>query len=343
MKEKKISYLEAIRCVAIVLVVAIHVVAIPIQNWDSNNMTWYPLYSIVYALGNCGVPLFLMISGTLLLNPQKKISFEKLYKKMMPRILIPLIVYGWIFALMEIYFETHSISFGMVGKALLRVINRNSWGHLWYLYMLIGMYVFLPVLKYIVEKIPDELFKYMMGSLIIIGYIFPTINAVFKSNISVYAPLPLCHVTCFLMGYAVLKWENSTRFNNLVKYFGVISLVVLVVANGVSGRISLEAYGVFAQYNDIFVLGLTVYIYKMIKQIYSNKNISGGGYSLAACSFGIYLMHPVVMNVLYKVWKILPTDNCGIISIPVFVLVFIIPAWIGTAIMKKIPIIKKLV
>ena len=103
---------------------------------------------------------------------------------MIPRIFIPLIVFGWIFALMEIYFETHTVYFRMVWEALLRVINRNSWGHLWYMYMLIGIYIFLPVLKCLVEKIPDELFNYLMGSLIVIGYIFPTINAVFKSNIS---------------------------------------------------------------------------------------------------------------------------------------------------------------
>lgn len=342
MKENKTSYLEAIRCVAICLVVMIHVVAIPIQNWNSNSMTWYPVYSIAYALGNCGVPLFLMISGTLLLNPQKEITFEKLYKKMMPRILAPLIVFGWMFALMELYFETHSFGFEMFGKALLRVINRNSWEHLWYLYMLIGIYVFLPVLKSMIEKISDELFKYLMGCLIIIGYVFPTINAVLKSNISVNAPLPLCHVTCFLMGYAVVKWENSIRFNRFVKCFGVISLVILLVANGVSGKISPETYGVLAQYNDIFVLGLTVYMYELIKRTYSNKNISGG-YSLASCSFGVYLIHPVVMNVLYKVLKIMPTDYCGIISVPAFVVIFIIPAWLGTAIMRKIPIIKKLV
>lgn len=54
-------------------------------------------------------------------------------------------------------------------------------------------------------------------------------------------------------------------------------------------------------------------------------------------------MHPVIMNALYKVLKILPTNYCGLISIPAFVVIFIIPAWIGTAIMKKIPIIKRLV
>lgn len=276
MKEK-ISYLEAIRCVAICLVVTIHVVAIPIQNWNTNDMTWYPAYSIAYAFGNCGVPLFLMISGTLLLNPQKEISFEKLYKKMMPRILMPLVFFGWIFALMEIYFETHLFSVKMFWEAILRVINRSSWEHLWYLYMLIGIYIFLPILKNLVKQMPDKLFVYMMGSLIVVGYIFPTINAIFRSNISVNAPLPLCHLTCFLMGYAVVRWEDSKVFNRIVKSFGMVSFVVLLVGNLISEKISLEAYGTLAQYNDIFVLGLTVFIYKIIKYIFSNKNICRGG------------------------------------------------------------------
>lgn len=277
MKNHKIVYLEVIRCIAICLVVLIHVVAIPLQNWNSTTMMWYPIYSISYALGNCGVPLFLMISGTLLLNPQKEVSLNKLYKKMIPRILIPLIVFGWIFALLEIYFETHLMNIEMLGKAFLRVVNRKSWGHLWYLYMLLGVYIFLPVLKFLAEKLNDELYKYLIVSLVIIGYVFPTINALLKSNISVNAPLPLCHVTAFLMGYSVVKWENNLRFERIAKRFGLLSLIVLLIGNGMSGRFSLEAYSILAQYNNIFVLGLTVYIYMMIKQAYSNKNISGGG------------------------------------------------------------------
>lgn len=48
------------------------------------KLKWYPVYSIAYAIGSCVVPLFLMISGTLLLDPAKDESFSKGYKKMPP-------------------------------------------------------------------------------------------------------------------------------------------------------------------------------------------------------------------------------------------------------------------
>ena len=145
-KFEKQLYLEVLRCVALLFVVSIHVVAMPIQNWKVNSGLCYPAYSLTYIFGNFGVPLFLMISGALLLNPDKNISLEKLYKKMFPRILLPLLFFGYCFALMEIFFDTHCITSSMFVEGILRVLNKKSWDHLWYLYLMMSIYLVLPII-----------------------------------------------------------------------------------------------------------------------------------------------------------------------------------------------------
>lgn len=215
MMTKKV-YLEILRCIALLLVVLIHVVAIPIQNWGTTPGIGYPLYSLLYTSGNLGVPLFLMISGTLLLNPNKEISLEKIYKKMIPRILIPLVFFGYCFALLEMYFNMRTISVKMFGDAVLRVLNKESWGHLWYMYLLLGIYLFLPIIRILLTKMTDREIVYMMSIFTFLGFGIPTINAVFKTSINLEQPSPLCHITVFMMGYLILRYHKVVKFRKCI-------------------------------------------------------------------------------------------------------------------------------
>lgn len=337
----KLTYIENMRCVALVLIVMIHVVAYPIQNWNDSSF-YFILYSLGYAIGCCGVPIFLLISGSLLFNPDKEISVRKIYTKMIPRILLPLCIFGYVFALMEMYFETHSVSLAMFIGAAERVLNKESWDHLWYLYMLLGLYMFLPVLQFLNKNLDEKQYRYFTALLIGLGYILPTINSIFGTSINVNQPSPLCHIAALWLGGAMVRYEHSEQFKKLVSLCGVCSLFVLI-ATGLLCPIYFgrDTYTVIASYNDIFVIGTAMLLYLLIKKVSSSK--MGGLGNLAECSFGIYLIHPVVMNILYKVLDLRPDYYFALISIPLFTVAFIIPSWLCVAVMKKIPLVKKLV
>lgn len=72
------------------------------------------------------------------------------------------------------------------------------------------------------------------------------------------------------------------------------------------------------------------------------KNV-GALLSLVECSFGIYLIHPVIMNVLYKIFDWQPIAFNPVISIPMFCIVFILPCHLAVWAMKKIPVVRRLV
>lgn len=347
-KTGKRVYLEVLRCVALLCVVSIHVVSLPVHNWRANPGTEYPVYSLVYTIGNLGVPLFLMISGSLLLDLQKDISLKKLYKKMIPRILIPLIFFGYCFALMEIFFETRSMNARMFMEGFFRVLNKKSWTHLWYLYLMIGIYLVLPVIRMLLNKISDKELEYLMGVLCFLAFVIPTINAVFGTTISLEQPKPLCHLTSFIMGYVISQYYTSKKFKKYLYVSGSISLAVLVIFGLFSGAISYECYKILAQYDCIFIFGAASMIFLLfndkktiIEKIVKNQ----GNYllSLANCSFGIYLIHPVIINILYKVVGCQPIMFHPVISIPVFCAAIIVPCHIAVWIMKKIPVVRRLV
>ena len=93
------------------------------------------------------VPVFFMITGALLLD--KKISYKDIFSKYIKKIAIVLLVFGTTFAFVKQYALTRVFSNELINNTLLSVLEDTGFGHLWYLYVLIGLYLLLPVFNLI--------------------------------------------------------------------------------------------------------------------------------------------------------------------------------------------------
>src|SRR5699024_2388497 len=111
-------------------------------------------------LMTAGVPIFLMISGALFLTPEKKITIERLLKHYVRRILLALLIFGTVFAVMELVMTERTFSLTMVGKGFLMTLSGNTWAHMWYLYELIGLYLITPLLKVVIAYGGKRLLEY---------------------------------------------------------------------------------------------------------------------------------------------------------------------------------------
>ena len=87
----RIPYLDALRCLAILLVIALHVTApIMVSPTLAQTNTWLACM-VLDPLVRVGVPLFLMISGCLMLDDPRLREITPFYKKQLPKLLIPLV------------------------------------------------------------------------------------------------------------------------------------------------------------------------------------------------------------------------------------------------------------
>ncbi len=86
MSTSRILYLDLLRLLATFGVIFLHVFATgfngPIQHHD-----WY-VALVGNSLVRWSVPIFVMISGTLFLNPDKEVSLRSILTKRIPRLLI---------------------------------------------------------------------------------------------------------------------------------------------------------------------------------------------------------------------------------------------------------------
>lgn len=91
--------------------------------------------TIYYLCMTWSVPIFMMITGALLLNPDKKITWGSCIKKYVKRILLTLLVFGIPFSILEIVFNTKNISVVYFFDAMLNVLNGKV-GIIYGIYML---------------------------------------------------------------------------------------------------------------------------------------------------------------------------------------------------------------
>ena len=296
---KKEVWIEKLRVFAAIAVVLIHVV----QGTYGNGMSGIPLYrsifdvSILMSCSGWAVPVFIMITGYLLLNPQKDLPVEKV-KKYIGRILLVLATLGLFFCLIESFITCRSNGMGYVIKdAVIHLVTGRSWAHMWYLYMLVGLYVLTPVLRAFVKEASGKTFDFVMLCLFLLTIACPTINKAFGISITNFYLSSFPYVFYYLFGYYV----TTLRFPKKYGYAaGALSFAVCVVASAVQPEVKHAVH----DYNNVFLALLSMSIFFVA---YQNRKKTDGNETagkviryISDASFCIYLLHPVFLNILNK-------------------------------------------
>ena len=134
--------LDFIRFFAVLAVVMIHISAEFVVSYPSHSLEFF-VGNIFDALSRIGVPLFVMISGSLMLKEEKQISLKQIFFKYILNIVIVLVawsaLYAVIWGIIIPYLYQSPIS-------IQDIFKRFIYGHyhMWYLYMIIGLYSVTP-------------------------------------------------------------------------------------------------------------------------------------------------------------------------------------------------------
>lgn len=261
MKNNYITNISYMRIFATVSVLYLHTCSTLTDNPGlfilSKNQTSF--FRSSYQMMYWAVPVFFMITGMLFLSPDKKITLKQCIEKYSYRILLALFVFGMPFAVLKIMIETHSSSFFNIVLAFKAVIENNSFGHLWYLYTLLGIYLILPFLKKIIDNSKDLEIKFLLIFLFIIDFCFPLLSELLCINIAFELPFkyPLFYV---LSGYYFNK--NKQWFANKRKLIaGFIIACILFIWGGKLYGFSPRCMDGIYQSIDSFFICFNFYIF----------------------------------------------------------------------------------
>lgn len=163
-------YVDLIRTIAMLAVPLLHaagrfiITPQELSQLSQLDFASWVIVDIYQSLAVIGVPLFLMLTGALLLQPEKNDTLSVFFKKRWARIGLPALFWGatyfaWDFLVLNIPFTVDTIIQG--------VLN-GPYTQFWYLYVLVGLYLFTPILRIFIAHAEAIVVKYFI-TLWIIG------------------------------------------------------------------------------------------------------------------------------------------------------------------------------
>lgn len=330
----KIEWIIVLRAVACMSVVMIHVIAGWTDGADSVNLSgirWFIDCVILQALTRFAVPCFIMISGCLLLNPQRDINIGKI-KKYIVKMLSILAIFGFVYCVIENLFnDGTSHLFKLLYESLFNLFQEKTWAHMWYLYMLVGLYIMTPILRKFVENTDLPTAKFTLLMLFILSVVVPTLNEIFKIKITTFYLSSFHYLFMYLIGYYLV-------YTDIVKdkYIYIGGMI------GIIGYLLLSYFlGTTSQTNAFMILE-TMLIIKLFAtgkiRIKNNQFI----HCISKYSLGIYIIHTFWLNLLNKGFGIYPDVLPMIIGEGIIFLYALILSTVSSAILYRLPILKKL-
>ena len=338
--ERKL-YLDLLRIIAICAVVMIHVSASYVVN--PNNLLSFTIGNICDSFSRIGVPLFLMISGSLVLDENKEFNC----RKRIFSILIPWCVWSFLYAFRFtiVIPISQGKSFNVVSFFIYFITGHY---HLWYMWAIIGLYLISPILRKFVKKENKQIVAYFIVLSLIFQFSKPIITLLFETVIR-SGNLEYAHTyisknlnldffggltTYFLAGWFLSNINLKKSTEIFLYVIGLCSLICIIVVT----QIFPNKYSLTYSNTGLFVLFYSIAIFLLVKNLCSNKRSENR--FIIGCSnlsFGVYLIHVFILTM---VEQILPVNS---LFIPLIFLATLTISYIIIYAISKIPIAKKTV
>lgn len=336
-----IGYINNIRILATFAVVMIHVFSQINSDFSSylSNSEYYICIVLVNFWQWC-IPLFVMITGVLFLDPKKDVSLEKILKKYFLRIILAILVFGIPYCFMKILFEANmSFNIGQIGSAILNTLQGKSWAHMWYLYMIAGLYLCIPFIKLYVTTASNSIQYYTLVILFIFTSIIPAAESIAPIKIGIYIPVTSVYIFYLLLGYYVhynkVSIKNGILFMLTLLY---ILYSIIMPLNKDYYSLSNAGHLVLTEYNSPLVALAAFSIFCIFRQ--NNKSFKLINNVTPMC-FGVYLVHAFFINLLYKYIEFTPEKHTFLFVIISTILITITMSLVFTYFARKITIIKE--
>lgn len=187
-EKNNIGWIDALRVIACLMVVFSHCCDPFVAHFDANREMFLTGVFSGSLVRPC-VPLFAMMTAVLLLPIKSDTTINQFYRKRMGRIIPPLVFWSIALPLMAFFYFTVvspdtsnpqlSVSDYTTDTLLQRlytfVFNFNfDTTPLWYLYMLIGLYIIMPILSsWLVQATQKEIktLLYIWGITLVLPYV----------------------------------------------------------------------------------------------------------------------------------------------------------------------------
>ena len=327
-------------CVAVIALHTVNVAEILYRDGMTTAQTASSL-ATVYAL-MWAVPCFVMVTGALLLDPARDVTLEKIFKKYIFRVGGALILWGLVFRCFDLLMNREPFGVLPLLKGLANVFTGESWAHLWYLYLLIGIYLLLPFYRLIAAHSSERLLRYLLAVYVLFLSLLP-MTRLFGVESGFYIHVSTIYPFYLFAGYAISK--KTLRLN--------LPAAAALTLCATAATVGLTFYRWYAPaealdtlltgYSSIFVLLQSVGLFSLFAAVKGEKAPSLFGRFLLfidANAFGIYLIHMIWIRLVLRYMAVNPYET-GIWLFPVLIAANLAVSAVIIAGLRRVPGIRR--
>lgn len=297
-----IQYISKLRILAIYMVVAAHVAIWLAMAGEPFTLHWW-IESWIFYLAHFSIPVFVMISGALLLDDSRRESAGTFYRRRMVRVGIPLVVWTAAYLLVRVFIDHEELSFGRV---LQLILTGDPYFHLWFLYMIVGLYLITPPLRTFVRCAGQaERILVIVIGLVLANAYFQTDVLLWGNQRSIFTMF-VPWIAYYLCGYELRRIDPAkvpSRYLVLAVlvaagYLAAFSGVFMEKAGGVGTRYLFDYFS-----PPVIFLSVAIFWAAYLRGT-TGKDLQGHAKTalewVASTTLGVYVLHPLVLVYLRR-------------------------------------------
>lgn len=291
----RLAWADVCRLIATFGVVVIHIAAPLFYNYKNTGQFDFLMATVIDSFVRVSVPLFAMLSGALLLGRDTSKALGGVFGRVM-RVAIPLALWSVIYVFWMNHWEGRPLSFF---GALKQALNGPVIYHLWFVYMIIGVYLIFPIIQVLSVA--------MLNNKRWAAYFFGVWFAI--NSVTIYFPLEVVpHLTLleflrwpgyFLLGFYLVKSDfldflTARASFCLYVFASLATFLITWKLSEASGSASETAF----EYTSPNVLIAAIFAFHAIKKVKLHPVLYRPVAFLSSIMFPVYLMHLLVIELI---------------------------------------------
>lgn len=301
MAKERIYYFDILNIMACLGVVWLHCSG----DAFTFRLDKYWLMSLtIQVAAHWAVPIFFMLTGANLMNYRMRCSTKEYFKRRFVRIVIPFLFWSTFYFVWEYWFG--EAEYTGIRDFIELYLNNGSVNIFWFFYPLFAIYLSMPVLSILAEERYKKPLYYMIGLGILANAFVPLLPGLL--GISYYGDLTPPIIGGFVI-YVLLGWILKTEsFSSRVRYivyamglFGAVSMFAGTILLSLRDGILNELLWDYLMYPTLFMAcALFLFIKHCNWKVFLNEKVRKILPKLSSASFGVYLIHIKVIDVLLQ-------------------------------------------
>lgn len=352
--KKHLIWPDLLKILAIYAVIVIHSAAPYLLLYKTHGLYYWWAGNFYDSLARWCIPVFVMLSGFFLIGKYQEQTLGSFFMRRFMRILIPFIVWSFIYFLWRIYANGEDLPlFSFIPMLFMEPV----YYHLWFLYLVIGLYALTPFLSLYMKNSCCRHDWYYLALWFVLASVLAFIESWY--DITTYISTGAGNSIFKFAGYFALGWmlrDFELTAGKKVLFLTLFLLGLFITAYGTYSTSVVENEGqfsgIFYEYFSfsVFMMAVPVFLIgKSLRLPAMFDNLSNGHRALrlaAECVPGVYLVHAMLLAVAKRGmlgFEFTPGMMDPFIGIPLFAFGIFMASLLVVSAIKIIPIIRYMV